>query len=124
MLICYQNQHMRMRDPNRIGEDLRAWMQQHDLTEEAVARKFSRKGSHLGISQSWVSRIANGRFRRLTPRVRQIAIYANIPVEEASRQDRTGASLIKDAVAEVWDGSLDHANVIARLIRVARGLTH
>jgi hypothetical protein len=98
-------------------------MRQHGLTEEDVARKFSRKGNHLGISQSWVSRIANGRFRRLTPRVRQITAYAKIPVEESTQRDRAGASLIKDTVAEVWDGSLDHANLIVRLIRVARRLS-
>jgi transcriptional regulator with XRE-family HTH domain len=113
---------MRMRQPREIGTDLQQWLNRQGLSEADLALKLSKEIKGLSISQSWVSRILNGRFRRLTPTIRRVAAYANIPVTRASPPDTKGAELIDKAVTEVWNGSLTHANVIARLIRVAKGI--
>jgi transcriptional regulator with XRE-family HTH domain len=117
-----ENKHMTMRLPKEIGDDLRAWMKKMGVTEIDFARKISNENSMITISQSWVSRIANGRFSRLTEKVREVARYANIRVERAAAHEPEGAKIIKSAVEEVWDGSVAHAALIARLIRVANSL--
>lgn len=66
-----------------------------------------------------MSRIANGRFRRLTPAVREVAQHANIRVEDHSPHDPDGKRTIMHAIDEAWDGSAAHAVTIAKLIRVA-----
>jgi hypothetical protein len=114
---------MHIRDPRQIGLDLQQWLRRHRLTEAKFALKLSKETEGGPVSQSWVSRIIHGRFRRLTPKVRRVAEYANIRVTRPSPSDTKGSVVIDKAVTEVWNGSLSHANVIARLIRVAKGLT-
>ena len=112
-----------MRSPTQIGEDLRAWMKRKGVTEARLAQQISHRQRDISVSQSWVSRIANGQFRRLTPAVRRVADYANIRVERAQVADQTGAAIIQKAVKDVWDGSVQHAQVIARIVRATRGLS-
>ena len=112
-----------MRDPTRIGQELRSWMRRKGVTEAGLARRLARKNKQIMISQSWISRIANGHFRRLTPKVRHVTDYANIRVEDAGGRERGAEVIIKSALDEVWDGSAAHAVFIARLIRATRGMT-
>src|SRR5215471_3678242 len=113
---------MRMRDPHEIGADLRAWLHGQGLSELELAQKISNEISALSVSQPWLSRIIAGKFRRLTPTVRAICGYANIRIEEAAERDARGATLIEQAINDTWNGSLSHASVLARLIKVGKGL--
>jgi hypothetical protein len=115
---------MQMREPREIGADLRRWLDRHQLTEVAFASRITADISGFCISQPWLSRILRGQFRRLTPRIRQVAKYADIRVKAGRPEgDKDGAELIQKAVREVWNGSLSHADVIVRLIRVAKSVT-
>lgn len=113
---------MRMRNPTQIGEELRAWMRKEGMTEADLAFRIVQKNKDFDISQSWISRIANGRFSRLTTKIRCVTDYANIRVEEAINCEQDAAKVIKTAIDEVWDGSAAHAILIARLIRATRGM--
>jgi transcriptional regulator with XRE-family HTH domain len=114
---------MRMREPYKIGTDLRAWMRNQGLSEAALAERISKENKDISITQSWLSRILSGKFRRPTATVRHVAAYADIPVFEEEERDAEGAAVIDNAVTTVWNGSLAHANLIARLIRVADGIS-
>lgn len=114
---------MRMRDPHEIGSDLQRWLKRRRLTEAEFALRVSRGTKGLSVSQSWISRIARGQFSRLTPTVRRVTGYASIPVMKSGPSDAKGAELIDKAVTDVWNGSFAHANVIARLIRVAKSIS-
>jgi hypothetical protein len=48
--------------------------------------------------------------------------HTGIRVRVASVKDVRGAKLIDKAVSDAWNGSLSHASVIAKLIRVGKGL--
>ena len=111
-----------MRDPKLVGADLRAWMAREGLSEAGLCEKISSENSDLAVTQSWVSRILHGRFRRYTEKVRGVLAYAAIPVTEESEPDPAGAATINRAVSDVWNGSKPHADLIARLIRVAENL--
>jgi hypothetical protein len=115
---------MRMRDPQHVGADLKIWMAGKRLSEAELALKISNENKGIAITQSWLSRIINGKFRRLTPKVRRVADYADIPVFEKGDPDpdSVGSKIIGRAVDRAWDGSVSHANLIARLIKVAEEL--
>jgi transcriptional regulator with XRE-family HTH domain len=113
---------MRMRNAKKIGADLRRFMRRRELTELELAQRVSAKNKQISLTQSWVSRIAHGRFKRPTERVRSIAEYANIPVFERSQLSTAGAKIIHEAVQQSWNGSIFHATIIARLIRAARDI--
>jgi transcriptional regulator with XRE-family HTH domain len=90
---------MRMRNAKKIGADLRRFMRRRELTELELAQRVSAKNKQISLTQSWVSRIAHGRFKRPTERVRSIAEYANIPVFERSQLSTAGAKIIHEAVS-------------------------
>jgi len=111
-----------MRNANNIGSDLRRWMRRRKITEHELAQRVSAENEDFPVTQSWVSRIIRGEFRRPTERVRSVAAYANIQIFERKVSHPEGEKIIRDAVSRSWDGSLSHAAVIARLIRAARDL--
>jgi transcriptional regulator with XRE-family HTH domain len=110
---------MRIRDPDRIGAELRAWLVKNRLTEAALAARIRAENKGLSVTQSWLSRIMAGKFRRLTPTIRAVIGYTDIPITEEARRDRDGKAIIDDAVSSVWNGSRNQAELIARLIGVA-----
>ncbi|MGY4512094.1 hypothetical protein [Bradyrhizobium sp. USDA 3650] len=113
-----------MRQPNLIGSDLRAWLDEQGLTELELSKRIAQRNKGRSVSQSWISRILAGNFKRPTRAVLLLGKYASIPIfEEASQRDAAGAKLIDDAVSSVWNGTRRHAHVIAKLIRVAKEVT-
>src|SRR3974390_1513494 len=112
---------MRMRRPQEIGRDLRRFMQRRELTELELARRAPKRGG-VALSQSWVSRVARGEFKRPTERVRRLATYAGIELFEKGSVSELGEKKIQQALRSSWDGSLAQATVIANLIRATRGL--
>jgi hypothetical protein len=92
------------------------------LSEVELVLQISRENREISITQSWLSRIINGKFRRATAKVQGVADYANIPIFEKGKPDPKGSKIIGRAVDRVWNGSVAHANLIARLIEVAEEL--
>lgn len=111
-----------MRDPRQVGADLKAWMAGKRLSEVDFVVKIAKENKEIGITQSWLSRIINGKFRRFTAKVLSVANYADIPVFEKGEPDPVGSKIIDRAVVRVWNGTVPHANLIARLIKVAEEL--
>jgi transcriptional regulator with XRE-family HTH domain len=109
-----------MRHPKKIGLDLRRYMKRRGLTEFELAQRVSAGNAELTLTQSWVSRVARGKFRRPTGRIRALAAYANIPVFEGTSVNASGRKLILKAVQSSWNGSLGHAAMIAKLIAATR----
>lgn len=111
-----------MRKPELIGRDLRRFMARHSLTERELAQRASSRDG-IVLSQSWVSRISRGQFKRPTERLRCLAAFANIAIFERGSVSEVGERRIRQALKTSWDGSLVHATVIANLIKATRGLT-
>lgn len=99
-------------------------MDDQGLTELELSERIARNNKGKSISQSWISRILAGSFKRPTRSVLLLGKYASIPIfEEHQSRDAEGAKLIEDAVSSVWNGTRRHAHVIAKLIRVAKEVT-
>jgi hypothetical protein len=111
---------MRTRKPSEIAADLRAYMRRTRVSETDLVRKIRKENPDLELTQSWLSRIASGKYSRITATVRAVAAYASIPITDNSRPSPIGAKIIDRAVAEAWNGSIAQANLIARLIRIAK----
>lgn len=111
---------MRMRAPTLIASDLREWMEVRGYTELELVEKLASRKDGLTISQPWISRILSGKFRRAGRAVREVAAYASIPIYEKNSADPAGAKVIERAIKSCWNGSRAHADLIAKLISVAR----
>lgn len=110
-------------DSRRIGGRLRAWLRHQGLTESGLADAINAGRAGLPqVSQSWISRICNGEFKRLSGQAKVILRYANIPTDGPERP-ADGATVIDEAIREVWDGSDEGAQLIARLLRDAAALS-
>ena len=93
---------------------LRAFMREHRLTQEALARR-------AGVSQSTVSRaLTNAPMRHGEARSRLFA-YASIH-ERQSRDEAHGSRRVLNAFKLVWDGSEGHADAVARIIEATADL--
>jgi len=108
---------MEYRDSVRLGEQLRAWMLAEGLTEEQLAALVSAKG--MPVSQSWISRICAGRFKRTGGKTGEVLRFAGIETGGAVVADKRGRRVLAKALNEVWDGSLQGAIAIAGVLRSA-----
>lgn len=110
---------MSTRTPQAIGVELRNWLTARSLTESELSDLIKAKNPNDGVSQSWISRICNGDFVRLSRKTRIVLDYANIRVEESFNVDPKGEQIIQTAVSDVWDGSLRTAQALAGILRSA-----
>ncbi len=99
-----------MRNPTEIGRDLATWKRKRQLTESYIAHATS-------ISQPWVSRILNGKFKRLTPAVQRLCEYADIDIEYQVVRSVKGFARLSNALDAVWDGTDVDARRIEKLLR-------
>jgi hypothetical protein len=113
---------MEKRTPAEAGRDLRAWLAVRNWTEEDLARALSSADGFPAVSQSWISRICTGEFKRFSGKTAAVLRYADIRVEYARPHDVQGERIIGAAVAEVWDGSVGGAKALARVLRSAAAL--
>lgn len=111
------------RDSRYLGRELTAYLERNQLSQEGFVREFNKENQSPMISQPWLSRVLNGKVKRLTPRVIDVMSYANIPVykQEVDGEDE-GRLLIEQALSEVWDGSANDALGISEILRACRGL--
>ena len=100
-----------------IGEQLRAWITANGLTEQRLAELVSKSSEGVAVSQSWVSRICSGRFRRTGGKVGAVLRYAGLTAGTPVVADRRGKRILATAVGEVWDGTLPSAEAIAAVLR-------
>lgn len=90
------------------------------MTELELAKAVSTEADGGCLSQSWISRICKGEFKRATPRVRRVAKFAKIRIYESTSASEAGKKLIMNAVHRSWNGSISHASMLARIIVAAR----
>ena len=110
------------RAPSDIGSELSAWMITRNLTEQRLADAVNAEFPELRVSQSWISRIVTGKFRRVSAKVGCVLRHAGIRVEVADSHSRDGEEIIANAIKEAWDGSLDGAQALALMLQGAAEL--
>lgn len=113
---------MRSKTPAEAGRDLRAWLAARNWTEEDLSRALSSTNGFPKVSQSWISRICTGQFKRFSGKTIEVMRYADIRIDYSRPHDVQGECIINAAVAEVWDGSVSGAKALARVLRSAAAL--
>lgn len=71
----------------------------------------------LGISQSQVSRVLSGRARRRSSVFAAVCKYVHSSVAAQPADALRHHPELMEAVADVWDGTTDHAQALALVIR-------
>ena len=92
-----------------IAKALRTIFADRNMTQSHIAEA-------TGIHQSQVSRILRGRFARIDGNVKRICKYANIKPGKIG-SDPSGNRVLMDALRGVWDGTDEHARLIARILK-------
>ncbi|MFC0104504.1 hypothetical protein [Sphingopyxis terrae] len=105
-----------------IGRDLREWLEAKSMTEEALSLAISIDNPGIFVSQSWISRICCGEFKRLSGKTGIVLSYANIRIEDELPLNERGKEIIDAAVSDIWDGSIAGAKALARVLHSAAAL--
>jgi hypothetical protein len=96
----------------RIRKELRAYLKRVGSTPTAFANE-------QGINQSTVQRFLAARTKTVTPKMKQLLMYAdidvNICINDAANSVRDNAR-IRQALDKVWDGRENTAEILAQLI--------
>ncbi|WP_408492165.1 helix-turn-helix domain-containing protein [Paraburkholderia strydomiana] len=71
----------------------------------------------IDASQSQVSRILSGRIVRHTKLLERLCIYASRRLKFHRRRDVRQNAELMSALTDVWDGSDEHAQALAHVIR-------
>lgn len=95
-----------------------------DRPIELVSQRLRRSGitqitlaEELGVSQSQVSRVLSGKSSKRSKLLARICNYAFKPPPPAAAEAvKQNEELIK-ALAETWDGTQEHAQALATVIR-------
>lgn len=71
-----------------------------------------------GIAQPTLSKFLSGRTKTVTPHIRQVLEYAGIKVEAGITDVRnpTDNAVLYGALMRAWDGTDDHAKLLADVI--------
>ncbi len=85
------------------------------ITQQEIAKA-------VGASQSQVSRILAGKAKRQAALTQRICIYVNTNRGNISKRMVEQNPTLMDAIASVWDGSAQQAEVLAIMIRAAGSL--
>lgn len=96
--------------PQRIASKLASHFASTGMTQKQIAIA-------VGASQSQVSRILSGHIIRRTRLLETLCIYASSKLHFGKRPDVRRNTELMSALAEVWDGSDEHARALARVIR-------
>lgn len=86
---------------------------ENSLTQEEIAKAS-------GVDQSTVSRVLRGEKCRLDGSVVAICNYAKLNVNQGV--DPRKSQVLMEALEEVWDGSMEHAAALSKIIRSLYGL--
>lgn len=80
------------------------------LSQERIARA-------IGASQSQVSRVLSGTGKRRSRLFDQVCKYVHSQARPAGRVSAANNPALSAALDEVWDGTEDHADALALVIR-------
>ncbi|MHB0928814.1 MAG: helix-turn-helix domain-containing protein [Candidatus Nanopelagicales bacterium] len=73
------------------------------------------------VSQSQISRILNGKFKREGKAVRKLSQYAKVNSPSESEEDRQQLyTQLTEGISDVWDGSKDDAYRLLRLLEIVK----
>ncbi len=87
----------------------------HGLTQSSIA-------AALNVSQSQVSRVLSGESKRRSRLFNEVCKYVKLRATPTVSSNPRDSPELMSALAEVWDGSLHHAEALAIVIRSLGGL--
>jgi hypothetical protein len=96
-----------------IASALLSFMEQNGYSQ-------TRLSNETGIPQPTISRALHHPVR-ITKTHRALCKFAKIPIERNPATESMQEELVGELL-DVWDGTREHANLIARLLRSAAGL--
>lgn len=98
----------------RLVEELRSFMEANSYSQSDLSRL-------TGVPQPTISRALRNPIR-ITRTHRALCKFARIAVEAPSPTPRRGQEALIQAVLDVWDGTQEHADSIARLLQAGATL--
>lgn len=96
--------------PRRLALSLAARIRSEGITQTQLAVAIE-------ASQSQVSRILSGRIVRHTKLLDRLCAYARHRLNFGKHSDVRRNAELMAALADVWDGSDEHAHALAQIIR-------
>ncbi len=99
-----------------IARDFQKYLDANNITQQTVANATD-------ISQSFISRIRNGDFKRITDKVKMVCEYASISLEADKKHSSAEKEILTNAIDYVWDGTEKQAKALAKVIRSLKLLT-
>ncbi|WP_217450862.1 helix-turn-helix domain-containing protein [Vogesella oryzae] len=104
------NEGMTSDTPKQLALALAPQFKSAGLTQDEIAYA-------IGASQSQVSRVLSGHIKHRTKLFEKLCIYAKNQLPHIEKPDVRANSELMSALAEVWDGTEDHAQALAQVIR-------
>lgn len=104
------NEGMTANTPKQLALALAPQFKSAGLTQAEIANA-------IGASQSQVSRVLSGHIKRRTKLLEKLCIYAKKQMPHTDGPDVRTNSELMSALTEVWDGTEDHAQALAQVIR-------
>jgi len=98
---------------NFIVTCLKESLRREDLTLREVSVQ-------VGVDVSQVSRYLNGHFKRMSPNLEAICKFAKVDWTNAIRADPRKSQVLIGALSDVWDGTREHADALAKTISSLR----
>lgn len=71
----------------------------------------------VGVTQGQVSRLIAGKFKKPGTAYMKLCTHVSNALGKNSRIDNMHTQIIMEAVADIWDGSIEQANHLAEVIR-------
>lgn len=105
--ICIDN-------PSNIACELTRKFKEHAVCQIEVSKL-------IDVSQSQISRVLAGKFKRRSKNVNKLCKFANIKFER-HKVDPVQNRILIDALMEVWDGTDHHAKAIAKVLKALSSL--
>lgn len=100
---------MNQYDKQFLLSRLRNTIETRQLRQQEIAEK-------LGVDQARVSRLLNGQFVRWGGDIKRLCELFDIELEPPKPVDASQNPILVSALNRNWDGSAEHAQLLARLI--------
>ncbi len=89
-----------------------------DQKQTAFVRTLAQRG--VKVNQATISRVLNSQCRRATPKLTELCKYAGLKIDDFTRKSSPKQSRrLMSALGQVWDGSKEHEQWLARVITTA-----
>lgn len=110
-----QNKTLSASQRRRLIESLRKALRAKSVTQMELS-------AALSVSQSQISRVLAGKFKRYAGNARRICDYVDVKLEARNPQKGLDPRL-EEALTELWDGTDRQADALVRLLRAVNALT-